>query len=305
MLKDYSCILHYSEEGREPVGQTLRQLQSVLVYESVGFKKSLVLQLNEVTASVQSDSGSVHIEEVSNVLRIYVPRDDSDRQRCYSLDLPQALARYFGLRDSTAPFAFSSVFLTPENLIDGFLDRHEIVRISPDISQHPESESPDTTSLEAHAEGDDVISGSEETEEGGEGIGTPRDTPCPSPETAAELSRTIATYYRTSTPPLQLFTVPHPDRASPDTVPRPVSENHRYIQLLDKVIGLAHSLTLTEALRRPLSNVGSNENTSHNLVFGVRSENPLAHDIKIGAAGELFVSFSLLYSFSSQKVANF
>lgn len=273
MLKDYSCILHYSEEGREPVGQTLRQLQNVLVYESVGFEKSLGLQLNEVTARVQSDTGLVHIEDASDVLRIYVPRDDSDRQRCYNLDLPQALGHYFGLRDSTASAILALVFVISENLIDEFLDRHGIVRISPDISQHPESESPDTTSLEAHVEGDDIISGSEETEEGGEGIGTPRDNLCSSPETAVELSRTIVAYSRTSTPPPWPFTVPYADRASPDTVPRPVSEHHQYIQLLDKIIRLARPLTLFEALQRPLNTLGSNDNISHNLVFGVRSEN--------------------------------
>ncbi|RHZ43626.1 uncharacterized protein CDV56_101060 [Aspergillus thermomutatus] len=287
----YRCILHYSEEGRETVGQRLRQLQNVLVYESAGFKKSLVLQLNEVTARVQSDTGLVHIEDVSDVLRIYIPRDDSDRQRCYHLDLPQALRRHFGLRDSAASFSFALIFLTPENLIDESLDRHGIVRISPDISQQLESESTDTTISEAHVEEGNVFSGSEESRESGEGIDTPRS----SPETTVELPRTIVTHYRTSTPPPRLFSVPPPDRASPDRVPRPFSEHHPYIQLLDKVIRLARPLTLSEALQRPMNTVLGNANTSHELVFGVRSENLLAHDIKIGAAGELFV-FELLSS---------
>lgn len=273
----------------------------MLVYESVGFKKSLVLQLNEVTASVQSDSGSVHIEEINDVLRIYVPRDDSDRQRCYNIDLPQALGHYFGLRDSTASAILSLVFVIPENLIDESLDRHGVVRVSPDISQRPESEFPDTTTLEARVEEDHVIPGSGESQESDQGIHTPRDTPRSSPETTVELPRTIVTHYRTSTPPPRPFTVPYPDRAFPDTVPRTVSEHHLYIQLLDKVIRLARPLALSEALQRPIHTGGSNPSASHESVFGVRSENQLAHDIKIGAAGELFVSLSLLQPFHHHR----
>ncbi|GIC90505.1 uncharacterized protein Aud_006939 [Aspergillus udagawae] len=292
----YRCILHYSEEGQETVGQRLRQLQNALVYESAGFKKTLVLQLNEVTARVQSDTGLVHIEEINDVLHIYIPRDHSDRRRCYNKELPQSLGRYFGLKmDSTVSLTFASVFFTPGDLIDECLDSHGIVRISPDIALQPESEPTDTTISDGSIEGGDVFSGSDEAQESGEGMYTPQDTPRSSPEGAGELPRTIVTHNRASAPPPRPFTVPYPDWPSPDRVPRPFAEHHPYIQLLDKVIRLARPLTLSEVLQRPMNTVGSGANTSHESTFGVRSENQLAHDIKIGAAGELFV-FELLSS---------
>ncbi|KAG2027473.1 hypothetical protein GB937_001217 [Aspergillus fischeri] len=286
----------YREDGQESVGQRLRQLQNILVYESAGFNKTLVLQLNEVTARVQSDTGSVHIADVNDVLHIYIPRDQNDRRRCYSHDLPQALGRYFGLqRDSAVPLIFTVVFLTPEDFIDECLDGHGIVRIPPDIALLPESEVIDTTISPGRIEEDDVFSASDEAQESRDGMYTPRDSSRSSPGAALDLPRTIIAHNRTSAPPPRLSTVPSPDWSSPDGVPRSFSEHHPYTQLLDKIIGLARPLTLSEVLQRPMSTVQSSANTSHESAFGVRSENQLAHDIKIGAAGELFV-FELLSS---------
>lgn len=42
-----------------------------------------------------------------------------------------------------------------------------------------------------------------------------------------------------------------------------------------------------------MTTVRSSIDTSHDGAFGIRSENQLAHDIKIGAAGELFVDSAL------------
>lgn len=251
-----------------------------------------------MTARVQSETGSVHITEVDNVLHIYIPRDQNDRRRCYSHDLPQTLGRYFGLKgDSAVPLILTLVFLTPEDFIDECLDRHGIVRNPPVIALQPESEATDTTISLGGIEEDDVFSASDEAWESGEGMYTPRDTSGSSSEAALELPRTIVAHNRTSVPTSRPFTVPSPDWTSPAGVPRPFSEYHPYIQLLDKIIRLARPLTLSEVLQRPMNTVGSNENTSLESAFGVRSENPLAHDIKIGAAGELFVRLSLLRPF--------
>jgi hypothetical protein len=251
-----------------------------------------------VTARVQSDTGSVHIADVNDVLHIYIPRDQSDRRRCYSHDLPQTLGRYFGLkRDSAVPLILTLAFVTPEDFIDECLDRHGIVRIPPDIALQPESEATDTTISPGGIEEDDVFSASDEAWESGEGMYTPRDTSRSSSEAALDLPGTIVAHNRTSAPPPRLFTVPPPDWPSPDGVPRPFSEYHPYIQLVDKIIRLARPLTLSEVLQRPMSTVGSSTNPSHESAFGVRSENQLAHDIKIGAAGELFVRLSLLHPF--------
>ncbi|KAH1320796.1 hypothetical protein KXX47_001598 [Aspergillus fumigatus] len=253
----YRCILHYREDGRETVGQTLRQLQNAFVYESAGFRKTLVLQLNEATARVQSDTGSVHITDVNDVLHIYIPRDQNARQCCYSYDLPQALGHYYGLqRDPAVPMSFAVVFLTPEDFIDECLDRHGIVRVPPDIAILPESEATDMTISPSRIEEQDVVSASDEGRESGDDfLYTPRDSSRSSPGDSIDVPRTIVAHNRISAPPPRLLTVPSPDWPSPDEAPRPFSERHSYIQLLDKIIRLARPLTLAEALQRPMTTV--------------------------------------------------
>lgn len=87
---------------------------------------------------------------------------------------------------------------------------------------------------------------------------------------------------------------------SPSTSPLPVPDpNAGYIGLLDRVIRassretLPHVLfNLREMLNALPGNGSLNDSTDGSgSVFGIRSENQIRHDTKIGAAGELFVSF--------------
>ncbi|KAF7182145.1 hypothetical protein CNMCM7691_001533 [Aspergillus felis] len=269
-FQDKVPILDFSiEEGRR-----LRHLLGSIGLQN-RYMSTAVLEQTDVDQPSHEHCSRETREFRKKATHIY--RDQSDRRRCYNRELPQALGRYFGLKRDSIIFAL--VFLTPEDFIDECLDGYGIVRISPDIALQPEPEPTDTTIPDSHIEGGDVFSASDEAQKSGE----------------VELPRAIVTQYRTSAPPPRPFTVPYPDWPSPDGVPRPLSDHHPYIQLLDKVIRLARPLTLSEVLQRPVNTVGGSANTSHESVFGVRSENQLAHDIKIGAAGELFV-FELLAS---------
>ncbi|KAL2862596.1 uncharacterized protein BJX67DRAFT_391165 [Aspergillus lucknowensis] len=251
----YRCILHYHVHGQEPDGQTLQRLQRSLVYESSGFKRNLILQLNNVTAKVQSDTGLVHIEEVRDVLQIYIPRAPVDRQRCYSLDLPRSLRRHFRLLTSEAQLSLQLVFLARGELVDQLLDEHGIVRIPPDIAQ---------LRLESH--GNEELSGSEASE--------------------TEENNDYEAASQTPEPNSRASSI----RVSPATVP---GQESPFSRLLSNVIRLARLHTLSDILLPSLTDVLDNENIEHEAVFGVRSQNQLEHDMKIGAAGELFV-FELL-----------
>lgn len=66
--------------------------------------------------------------------------------------------------------------------------------------------------------------------------------------------------------------------------------NVEYVALLNYVIAAAAAAALqTLGLPPPAEHFEPPELTD--TCFGKRAENPIAHDIKVGAAGELYVSF--------------
>lgn len=76
-----------------------------------------------------------------------------------------------------------------------------------------------------------------------------------------------------------------------DNVRRP----NVYLELLDNVIRIAQTTILPhrDAAVAPV-NGPVHPGFNHNAAFGVRSQGQVNHDIKVGAAGELFVGGSLL-----------
>ncbi|KAE8325087.1 hypothetical protein BDV39DRAFT_207210 [Aspergillus sergii] len=271
----YRCALHYHTSNLELQSlQTLQQLRSAVVYESDGFKKVSTLRLNEIAASVQNDTGLVHIDDSNETLHIYIPRGQSDRQRCYCLVLPNALIRLFGLRDPAAFLTLQLVFASSENMIDHVLDGNGIIRISdePQVSISSDSEDGDETYS---------LSDLEHTDNPQESY-TPQSTPATVTELSSSSSSTDANntvISNHSTPPSERSAEPY------------ISEQP-YIQLLEKVIRLARQVTLSQALRGPNA-AQNNENLSNEPAFRLQGENQLEHDFKVGAAGELFI-FELL-----------
>ncbi|KAL4757107.1 uncharacterized protein BDW70DRAFT_153630 [Aspergillus foveolatus] len=182
------------------------EAEKAAIYLSGGFKTILELQLNEVAATVQSDSGLVHICG-SNRLCIYIPRDTDDRKRCYSLHLPQALVRYFALRDREAPLTFQLVFLTPGDFIDDLLDAHAIIRSSPDFRETYMLDNDTYTPRSSY----ESIEGSEE--------------------------RTVS-YHRAVLPTPQPFTVQYVQEVYSSLAASPVLGRH-YLRVLDDIIKLS------------------------------------------------------------------
>ncbi|KAL4806048.1 hypothetical protein BDV18DRAFT_160118 [Aspergillus unguis] len=259
----YRCILHYN--GDEPM-DSLSKLQSAIVHESEGFRKSLLLQLNDVRAEVQSDRGLTHIEVIDDILRVYIPRTPEERQRCYSLDLPRALQRHFGVQSPEAELKLQLVFLSPEALVDQLLDGCGVVGIPRDILQLI-SES--DTGVETQIEGQDES----DTEQ--LGLNTRRDD--------RFNQERLAMARQSAEPAARPFPV-QPDQA-PDLSP--------YSGILENVMRIARQHTLPEMLDGTPNYAHGITGINHRDAFGSRSQRQVEHDIKIGAAGELFV-FELL-----------
>ena len=98
--------------------------------------------------------------------------------------------------------------------------------------------------------------------------------------------------------------VPHPrmpSQAYPEEY-RFFTDN-AYLELLNNVIRIARQVTLPhrDALSE-LANGEFHQGFDHDAAFGIRSQGQMNHDIKIGAAGELFVSSIYLYSSTTLNV---
>ncbi|QSS52986.1 hypothetical protein I7I53_00094 [Histoplasma capsulatum var. duboisii H88] len=309
----YRCALHYNPEIEDNKVPNLRQqLQRAVVHESSGFKRILVLQLKEFTVTADCDNGLVHIESNNNnMLRIYVPRDPNDRKQCYLSHLPNTLARFLGLKDREARLTFQLVFLSPGSSIESQLDCNG-------IAAAPVEDLPSVGS-DASDDSEPLALSGDTASEDGEVEDTPVrvHTPPSSSETALEVSSILGSEnfelgHRSRQPSYQVetagafvtsrqasarssrpFTVPVSPLALPDDGPEPVPPVTQFAQLLCSVIRLGRQATLPEASQVPANASNGDRNTTTRWPFGVRSENQLAHDIKIGAAGELYV-FELL-----------
>ncbi|PGH03863.1 hypothetical protein GX51_03851 [Blastomyces parvus] len=290
----YRCALHYNPEiENNQVSNLRQQLQRAAVYESSGFKRILVLQLNEFTITADSGNGLVHIENYNNMLHVYVPRDPKDRQRCYSSHLPSTLARFLKLKDREARFIFQIIFLSPSGSIEILLDDNGIVPAP--VEDLPGVGFDASADSALWASSADSVSEDREAEDTTVRFHTPpsRSEAIPEPSYQVETARPVVTSHQASARSIRPFTLPAIPLALPDGGDEPVPRMTQFVQLLCNVIRLARQATLPEAFQVPTNGSNGHRNTTSGCLFGVRSENQLAHDIKIGAAGELYV-FELL-----------
>ena len=83
-------------------------------------------------------SAKLHIEESDNRLRLYVPRDSTERELCFLKGLPEGLAAYLGIKEIKAVKVLGDVLkATSAVVISELLEEHAIDRLPwPDPVQH-------------------------------------------------------------------------------------------------------------------------------------------------------------------------
>jgi hypothetical protein len=240
----------------------------------------------------------VHVEEDAGRLQVFVPRNSEERQKCYSGQLPKALTSYLGIRDPTAVDKFFLVFWVPEHILDSALDERGIVQLpDTDLSAFDldEPEQPgsaevtqDTipfTSAFSHQQSQTPHQGPSRTTSSthrgmqfGQGrVGT-NDENGFAPSVVSVESGALV-------PPAT------PGSRSPIYTPR--TQQDEYLRVLENVIEAAHRAVFpsAESLNsRDTTDARLSVDSIQGTPFGIRSQSQIAHDIKIGAAGELFVS---------------
>lgn len=282
------------------------------------------------TVVVDISTSKLHIEDKSGLLSIYVPKAQKYQEMCYLRTLPTKIFNetMMGSTSTNSTLAvdpravgiISSIFMASDIVINLVLEEAGIIPVPyPDqyeeASQEPTAEfSPSHPNVTNQT--DEVCVETEPTDpESQYRANTPGTTTSsnrPSsilPNSASAHSSSYSTGWKTSHAlsarlPVNNSSVPRPITKLADIDDRQLlfatgSSQVEYRRLINDVITAAQNkkggfpsqgrFNLNDLSNALPVNSFSDTNTYH-LPFGIRSENQLTHDMKIGAAGELYVS---------------
>ncbi|KAF4634928.1 hypothetical protein G7Y89_g3181 [Cudoniella acicularis] len=295
------CATHFDSPRTKNDSQTLYQLLfHAKVYETDGIVGCLQHTHLGETNIVKTSKIKLHIEESQERLNLF------NETMMAEIDSNSIL-----VVDPSAVSIITAIFASGDEVIDLVLEEAGIAPV-PYPDQYEEE-------LQ-QSRSDDVLSGPQfeseadlETETESLGSGTPMGIPTlgasATSARGASFSVTATSTYRASyqpssqPQPVRLLSSPprpSPESVLPDNARHPFTpgSNHaEYRRLLDNVITAATnkrggfpsqgSFNLGELLDA-LPVEASRDASSYDLPFGVRNENQLAHDMKVGAAGELY-----------------
>lgn len=241
-----------------------QKLQQIYVYVSDGISKTVSIQQDRKTVTVQRETAYFHLDPQDNSLNFFVPRDKRRQQLCLSRQLPNTLLKYLGARNQSAYEGLASI-ITASNLlvVDDILQHDGIIEI-------------------------EGIQSSVEDGEYGSDASSSRGSSLQHQNTPGSLNTPIhhssgvtITSSRSSG-----FT---PGSSVTSSIPVTLERPDLYKQLLDAVIRQAEDIS-------DLPNVRENLTSRLPAALGldtwlaVRSPYDGEEKFKIGAAGELFVS---------------
>ena len=262
--------------------------------------------LNPVT--IEGEKAKLHIEESNNHLKLYVPQDRGDREICFVKVLPDRLAAYLGIQKSGAVEVLGHLLQTSASILDQLLEEHGIVPLpwlEPVQQGAPSQEISESDEEDVGLPHQDLTSaepcGSQRStpERGRDAFQrTANAMPRPGSRTDSAYGRETEFSYGRSTFTPATFTgslntprsslTPAPPSVRLEAAPIQTLPNAEYVSLLNYVIAAAAAAVLQTLGLPPLAEQNEPIELSETS-FGRRSENQIAHDIKVGAAGELYV----------------
>lgn len=228
----------------------------------------------------ESTRGVLHLQDDGSGIRLHVPHNDKERELSYLTQVPERIVSYFGIKDRGAAKVFGDVLRSSLIVLDDVLTNHGIVHVQgvtaesmPGNEMPTSSESSTRSSPRANSNASAPTSAADTVVEdaisstasltGGSSI---RVQPAPLAQSAGS-----------GIAPVFAWEEPSQTRAN--------LALEKYRALLDHVIKSA------PCDRGSVNHSG--EPFVPDEVFGVRTTNPLLHDMKIGAAGELYVRIIL------------
>ncbi len=283
------------------------KLRETEVFVSDGISKAITLSLQGTVISVKGARSNLHIENDERQLRMYIPREFSEQLLCYLKLLPEKLVPQLGIENQEATRVIGNILNASPVILDHLLDEHGIVKLP---WSDPDPYSPSEEEVFENNAGpiDRVMSTVALDSEDPTTSSTPKResrtaplTPSPSLSTRShtECSVDRGVYTPTTqlstgflrTPRTSVSSIPTIGRTEAPTEER-ISRSE-YCGLLERVIDVAQRAEfprreplLSEAVLDP--EAGPPIMLS-DTVFGRRSDNRISHDVKIRAAGELYV----------------
>ncbi|KAE9369740.1 hypothetical protein N431DRAFT_493510 [Stipitochalara longipes BDJ] len=290
------------------------------VYETDSMLRNLVYTQHNDTVTVEINRSKLHISEKLGTLKIYVPKDRKGQELCFLQMLPTKLFNevIMGKKisnssvasDSEAVRIIAALLTSSDDVVCDLLDDAGIVPVPYpddfDIEAHDQVSTPIKPTVQdegrslIHRESRPFSPPGEIRRQGSEesifSQGSRLLSPTPPPSYKSSYLAATPTHRRPSLS--SISSQPSTPRSSE---PAPFSANSgqtEYLRLLNNVISAAKrkrgrfpsrgAFNLGD-LFDALPNDSDAEPITYNLPFGVRSENQLAHDMRVGAAGELYV----------------
>jgi len=324
------CATHFGSPRTKNDSQALYQLLlKTKVYETDGIIGSLEHNSLGEIVTVELNKLKLHIEERLHDLSIYVPKDSKDQEICYLRLLPTKLFNETMMvkvdrnstlaLDSIAVSVITAILASSDEVINLVLEEAGIVPVSYNDDYYVEVQQIPVDALPSPGFNHDYNEESEtasvedsETAPVGSAMQSGMETPEASTSAPQNpsLSIAVASMNRASTRP-NLLSQPIQIRTPPRLDPEPVvteinrsftpaSRQVEFRRLLDDIITAARNkrgrlpsqgaFNLDALLNALPVEIASDTLNNYHLPFGIRNENQLEHDMKIGAAGELYVS---------------
>ena len=260
--------------------------------------------------TIEGEKARLHIEETNNHLKLYVPQEKRDREVCLVKVLPARLVAYLGIREREAVEVFGHLLNVSTSVIDEILDDHGIVPlpwtepIQQSIPSHeiPEDDEEDVSEARPGLITREPSSSRYNTPERGRDSFQRASNSRPRLASGTNSSyerETESSHGRSAFTPATSGLTDTMNTPRSSLTPRRVSvqlqaesietpPNAEYVALLKYIISAAAAVALQTLGLPPLAEHFEPPELV-DTSFGIRSENPIAHDIKVGAAGELYV----------------
>ena len=287
------------------------QLAKAIVHETNGVTKRMTIKLLDREYRAESAEGNLHLKSEGAQLQLFVPRDCDAREICYLEDLPKRLLQVLAISRSEAEAIIIQIIQSNSAAaLHTVLSKKGIINLSvPELPCDSWRDSPPIQTREKDGGSQARLKTSQGrrkvASDSSDKLSQTIRTPSPS-ESESPSSETRASYSYRPWPTKRSARVsssaPAPKSAQPTPGLEP--DSTEYVRLLDRVIKHAKKTSFPERDSFDFADMlnalpSDNEAGESSIVsapiapFGIRSQDQLRHDRKIGAAGELYVSFCM------------
>jgi len=272
LTNNFSFAAHFgSERVKQGTAAVQSKFQSMEVYTSNGIFVSLSIKQNRREVPINQEEAYFHFEPEGDILKLYVPKSKSRRSVCLATELPVTILKYLSARTLKSGELGAIINAPSLSVVDQLLDIAGIIELAelqrPDDDQGHDSDSSD----------------------GGETL-VP-DSPLPAIRSTANLS--VRETSRVSILEEHIVTqAPFTFGISRSATPLPQVDHYRI--LLDVLIQQAGQVSNLPSngqfIKTPIPSV---EYGGLDISLAVESPVVGEKEFKIGAAGELFVCYTL------------